>query len=50
MNPGLDARFGPIDLPDELAAGAGGGQDDDPDNRIFDTFSANTSTASNSES
>ena len=42
MNPRLDARFEPIDPPDELAAGARGGQNDDPDNPVFATFGANT--------
>ena len=42
MNPRLDARFEPIDLPDELAVSARGGQNDDPDNPVFATFGANT--------
>lgn len=42
MNPRLDARFEPIELPAELAAVAGGGQNADPDNPVFTTFGANT--------
>jgi len=41
MNPRLDARFEPIDLPEALAAEASGGRNVDPDNPIFATFGAN---------
>ncbi len=42
MNPRLDARFEPVDLPGELAAHANGGQNPDPADPVFATFGANT--------
>lgn len=42
MNPRLDARFEPLNLPPELAAQAPGGQNTDPDNPVYATFGANT--------
>ena len=41
MNPRLDARFEPVELPPELAAEAAGGQNMNPDNPVFTTFGAN---------
>lgn len=41
MNPRLDARFEPIELPPELATQASGGQNIDPNNPVFTTFGAN---------
>ena len=41
MNPRLDARFEPIDLPPALASEAAGGQNSNPDNPVFTTFGAN---------
>ena len=41
MNPRLDARFEPINLPSALAAVARGGQNTDPGNPVFSTFGAN---------
>jgi len=46
LNPRLDARFEPFDLPEDLAAEATGGQNRggemDPDDPVFATFGANT--------
>ncbi len=42
MNPRLDAKFEPVELPDELAADAPGGQNTDPADPVFATFGANT--------
>ncbi|MEE9334384.1 MAG: 2-oxoglutarate and iron-dependent oxygenase domain-containing protein [Granulosicoccaceae bacterium] len=42
VNPRLDARFEPINLPAMLAAKATGGQNADPNNPVFATFGANT--------
>lgn len=42
MNPRLDARFEPLELPVELAAEAPGGQNLDPGDPVFETFGANT--------
>ena len=42
VNPRLDARFEPLDLPPTLAAKAIGGQNADPNNPVFATFGANT--------
>ncbi len=46
LNPRLDARFEPFDLPEALAAEATGGQNSDgemdPDDPVFATFGANT--------
>lgn len=42
MNPRLDARFEPMNLPTELAAKAPGGQNVDPADPVFATFGANT--------
>lgn len=42
MNPRLDARFEPLQLPAALAQHATGGQNTDPDNPVFATFGANT--------
>ena len=42
VNPRLDARFEPLELPAELAATATGGQNTDPNNPVFATFGANT--------
>ena len=42
MNPRLDARFEPFDLPEELAAEATGGQNVDMKDPVFTTFGVNT--------
>ena len=42
LNPRLDARFEPLELPAELAAEAPGGQNADPRDPVFATFGANT--------
>lgn len=42
MNPRLDASFAPIDLPEDLATEAPGGQNPDPTDPVFSTFGANT--------
>ena len=46
LNPRLDARFEPFDLPEALASEATGGQNSDgemdPDDPVFATFGANT--------
>lgn len=42
VNPRLDARFEPVNLPEELAAQATGGQNTDPDNPVFTTYGVNT--------
>ena len=41
VNPRLDARFEPVELPPELAIEATGGQNADPNNPVFATFGAN---------
>jgi len=41
MNPRLDARFEPIDLPTALASKARGRENSDPGNPVFSTFGAN---------
>lgn len=41
VNPHLNARFEPVELPAELAELAMGGQNDDPNNPVFSTFGAN---------
>ena len=42
MNPRLDARFEPFELPAELQAAAPGGQNQDPNDPVFSCFGANT--------
>ncbi len=42
MNPRLDARFEPLELPRELAMEAPGGQNADPSDPVFAVFGANT--------
>ena len=42
LNPRLDARFEPIDLPKALAAKATGTQDTNPNNKVFSMFGVNT--------
>ena len=42
VNPRLDAKFEPLQLPAELSAQASGGQNEDPNNPVFSTFGANT--------
>lgn len=41
VNPRLDARFEPVELPEALARHAPGGQNADPENPVFATFGAN---------
>lgn len=42
LNPRLDARFEPVDLPEDLAGKATGTQDTNTENRIFSMFGVNT--------
>ena len=42
LNPRLDARFEPVELPASLADKAAGTQDTNPDNKVFSTFGVNT--------
>jgi isopenicillin N synthase-like dioxygenase len=42
LNPRLDARFEPVDLPEELASKAIGTQDTNPENKVFSMFGVNT--------
>jgi isopenicillin N synthase-like dioxygenase len=42
LNPRLDARFEPVELPQDLALKATGTQDTNPENRVFSMFGVNT--------
>ncbi|MFT5896996.1 MAG: isopenicillin N synthase-like dioxygenase [bacterium] len=42
LNPRLDARFEPVDLPEDLARKATGTQDTNPENKVFSMFGVNT--------